>query len=548
MADRLDLNGSANCTALLMGLLTTLSVTTGALWAPSHAFASPDIDRKFSLDVIGVLRASDNVDGLFGDLVRDAIIEQLYGRYPGRFTVQDLRKADEIFQASKLPYFKVIEDRSILEKLSRQFRLESLIRTRVFKEGPRYRFVLEWLHAPRGDLMATESFSLQEPKEGVDAGLKDLQPQIQAGLERLIRKIPFYGQVTGREDGVLTVNLGSLNQIKKGDTLVLGTLEEARRHPVLGQVVDWRFNETGKALAETVDEGITFARLTEEVEGRQVSRYQKVMRVLPAAEPAIESPRTSEARFDRSPHRPDSVTTLDASLDAVESPQLGWVAISPRLGSYTREFSRVGDSTQFYRTGSAIAFGADASGELWMNRNLFLSGNVGYASSTAFSQSDETGQETLPVGGTVGFFNTSAQVGYRFLASPSFFGPSGWAKAGYRYDSYSLAANLSEKVGGLSTTGPVFSLGADLPVRSNLGLLVEADFGILMQAQDRSLELGNASNPMTLEFFLGAYYQPRPRMRVRGGLNFRMSTSDFDDGTSVSQRSFALAPTVAFYF
>jgi hypothetical protein len=535
-------------TALSLGISAFgLSVFQGALLSSPFAYASPDQDRKFGLEVIGVLRASDNVDGLFGDLVRDAVVDLLQTRYPGRFTVQDLRKADELFQDSKIPYFKVIEDRTILEKLNKQLRLESLIRTRVFKEGPRYRFVMEWLHSPRADLMATETFALTEPKEGLQGGLRDLQPQIQAGVERLIRKVPFYGQVTGHEEGVLTVNIGALNRVKRGDIVVLGTLEEARRHPVLGQVVDWRFQETGKAVIETVDEGISFARVIEEVEGRQVSKHQKIIRILPVTEPEVQKAELAPPA-ERLPVGQDGMSLGEVPKERTDVPHLGWLSVSPTLGSFSREVSIVDGASTFYRQGGAFAFGADAAGELWLNRNVFLSGAVGFASSTTYSQSDAAGGETLASGGTVGMLSAAAQVGYRIQASSSFFGPTGWVKAGFRTDAYSLAVNLTEKVGGFSTSGPVLSLGADLPVRGNFGLLVESDFGLLMKAKDENLELGSGSNPLSVEFFFGLYYQAQNKMRIKGGFDFQMATADFGVGTTVAQRSFAFAPTVAFYF
>ena len=194
--------------ALGLAIVSTLFIPT--------ASASPELDRQYSLGSIGILRAWDNVDGLFGDMVTKVYTEYLGSQ--SRFVVQDLSKANAALTSSKLPYAKVIEDPAILGQLAKTFRLDTFLRTKAYKEGPNYRFTIEWVHAAKLQTLATETVQIEEPFRGQGKlGTEEFRKALTDALERMIAKVPFKGAVTGRDQTAVTVNLGENSGIHKGE-------------------------------------------------------------------------------------------------------------------------------------------------------------------------------------------------------------------------------------------------------------------------------------------------------------------------------------------
>ena len=145
------------------------------------------------------------------------------------------------------------------------------------------------------DILATETFNLEDQgairggganaaasgTDGEFAGLGDIKGHLQTALTKLFAQIPFIGQVTGRDQGDVTVNLGAVTGIKRGDTLVIGTIDEVKRHPLLKQIVEWRVTNVGKIDIDSVDEQLAFGHVTDQEDGHEIARYQKVLRLIP---------------------------------------------------------------------------------------------------------------------------------------------------------------------------------------------------------------------------------------------------------------------------
>jgi hypothetical protein len=103
---------------------------------------------------------------------------------------------------------------------------------------------------------------------------------------------------------------------------VVSTLEEVKRHPLLKQIVDWRFAETGRLKVQSIDGGVAFCEVLEEQPERQIGRFQKIVEVIPAPAPKEQS----------------ALPGLTASISE-EPPRLGWVEGGLWLGGYSRDAS-----------------------------------------------------------------------------------------------------------------------------------------------------------------------------------------------------------------
>lgn len=519
--------------ALFSAALVIAAVFLGS----SQARAGAELDRSYALGTVAALRESDNVDGLFADYVSKAY--QDYFSRQSRFVYQELGRSDTVLERSKLPYQKVIEDNDILGQLARTVHAESLIRTRILKEGPEYQFKLEWLHSPKMEVMATETFSLQERASEGEGGarqvpLSEIHDELARALDRMIRKVPFVGEVTGRDAESLTVNLGAISGLHKGDELVIGTLEEVKKHPLLHAIVDWRLAETGHAIVENVDERIGFAKVTSEDEGHRIARYQKIMRVIPAAS---ERPPTARVETE-SPGEPPT---------SEDRPKLGWLAAGPTLGGFSRQFA---DANGTGNSGGGFALGMLAQGQVWFNRQFFAELGFGYSfwnyTEQATTNGVTSGADTESASSSLTSFN--ADLGYTLLLTPDFYGPKGWIKAGYRSSSYTFPVSTTGETGPLSVKDLFLGLGGDLPVRGRWGALLNFEFGLFPGASLTGFAPGSTSGAHDIDFSLGAYYRYTNRLSFRCSLEVLAQGVDFTDGSSISQKAISLVPMAVYSF
>lgn len=503
-------------TMILLGVCTPVFIFS--------AKASPELDRQFVLNSIGILRAGDNVDGLFGDLVTKIYQEHL--AHDSRFTVQDLGKANQLLQNSKISYAKLIEDPEVLSQIAKTSRLDSFIRTKIFKEGPHYRFIVDWIHAPKLQLIATETVEIDQPFRGEGKfGTDEFRKTLTDALDRLIAKVPFKGSVTGRDQTSVTVNLGSTSGVQKGDTLVLGTLDEVKVHPLLKTIVDWRLTPTGKATVDEVDDGMAFAKIDIEEYGRQILRYQKVIRIIPAPENISVDTRV----LDREA----------LAKQAKEPPRIGYISPGILLGSTSR------DSSQ--DTGSGFLYGMKADAQAWFTSNFFSELQFSFGSA-AYSQEDLITHATSLSGVNASFSQFRLAFGTFYHVTSNFFGPKGWAKIGFQSTKYGLPQNAVAKTGDVSYSSLFLGVGGDLPIREDYGLLLNVDFGLFGSGSENAGFFGTSSSSSSVSFFAGGYVWLQTKMKLQVGLDFKSNSMDFVNGGSISNKSLALAPSLLFYF
>ncbi len=517
---------------LALGVAAVLASAGGiSVLRVPFAHATTELDRLYAFETVGLLRSWDNVDGLFADYVASSYKD--YFANQTRFVTQDLSKADELFEKAKLPYNKIINDPEILGQLARSTRSQTLLRTRIQKEGPNYRFSVDWLHSPRMDALASETFTLAEPASGQALASGDIKTEMSNALDRLFAKVTFQGQITGRDNNSVTLNLGLSANIKPGDTIKISTLDEVKKHPLLKEIVEWRMTPVGKLEIESVEEKIAFARVVEEEPGRQISRYQKVAQILPR--PVPDGPSIIDEN------------KLKADLLATEPPRLGWIrgGISP--GGFSRQYT----NSSTGRTGSNLSFGASAEGELWLNREWFVNLALGYGF-FSYSQEDLNGGSALD-GLSGGFTQFRGDIGHTFFITGDFFGPRAWVKAGYRSTAYDLAYTPAQLLGPVTFGSLFLGVGGDLPIRDNFGALVSLDFGVLPSATETNVVTGtgNGQSVTDVGIFVGGYYRWTPRLSVRAGVEVMAHSANFvgaSGSSELSQKVITFAPSLLYYF
>jgi len=518
-------------TALCLSLLVPVAASVCALY-PAEVHASPELDRKYALTTLGILKAWDNVDGLFADIVSDAYNRRLSRE--SRFIVQDLGKANQLLTATKLPYNKVIDDPEILAQLGKTLKLDSVLRTKVYKEGPEYRFVMDWVHLSTVQTLATETFKIEEPFDprGTGRGGAEFQRAIATGLGRLLKKVPFQAMVTGRDQTALTVNAGTRDGIQPGDTLVVATLDEVKYHPLLKTIVDWRLTSTGKATVTDVEEGMAFAKIDVEEYGRQIARYQKVIQVIPAPEAP--------------PEKAVSTDYDEREKLSREPPRLGWISPGVFVGHYSREASANNGASGV--TGGGTLVGFKAEGQVWFTSEWF--GDLGFVyGSSGFSQEDiSTGTKTAAADVTATLTQFKAAFGYMYHMTANFFGPKAFGRIGYHSTSFDLPNTATEATSPVKFSSLTLGIGGDLPIRADYGMQLSVDVGLFASGTEEGEYYGTDTGATSVDVFLGGYAWLKPKLKLRLGFDFKSHSMDFTSGATLSNKVFAFGPSMLFYF
>lgn len=511
-------------TALVAGCaLAALSATA--------SLASSEMDCRYSLDTVGSLKSLDNVDGLFADYIAQSIRD--YFATQPRFLLQDLSRSDAVLSGSKLPYSKLIDDEQVLAKVARTTRSSTLIRTKIFKEGARYRFTIDWLHAPKMEAISSEVFFIDEPARGQALGAEEIKTQVQAALDRLIRKIPFLGHITGRDQSTVTLNVGDALGLRKGDTLVVGTLEEVKRHPLLKSIVEWRTLQTGKLEVDQVDRGITFTKILEEDPARPIARFNKLLTVIPKSDP-IQSART------------EPTDETQAPLPERTAPaKYGWISAGMLLGNASRQVSDATGTTG--KDGGGYGGGARADAQIWLDRQWFAEGRLGF-SYYPYSQSDlATGTDT-GASSSVMLYEQKLGVGYSYLPGADFFGAKSWVKLGTQTFSFTLPKSAAEQTNPVKFSGLYLGLGGDLPLREGWGAQMNLDFGLTKTVTESSGLLGKATSATIVDFYAGTFKYLKPRLLFRMGFNFVAHGAEYPAGATLSHRTITVMPSWVMLF
>ena len=486
----------------------------------SKAVASPEYDRVYQLESVSWLKSSDNLDDIFAEF-----LDQEYAKYfelHSRFLVKKIAPINEILGKSAVPYSTLIEKPEVLKKIAQKFLVESLIRTKVYKESETYRFVLEWVYAPRGTVLSTYEFRFVDP--GKEAGLRnsELPAAIQNALDLLIGKLPFRGQVTGIEGQMITVNIGKNQNVKPHEILVIETLQGVKIHPKLNTIEEWKWVPVGRAQVEQVEDSISFAKILDTEEGKSIIRFQKVKDVLPAP--------------------PEPKKSADGG-DEKDLPRLGWFSGGLGLGIYSRE---AGSSAARYG-GSGISETMDLDGLLWFN-SRFLAQASAHAALISYSPKDLVANTNVNTSFSGTFTQLRLAMGYSLFPANTIFDTIGWVHFGYKNSNYALSPDSTYLTGGSSFDSLFIGIGGELPFRNLITIQMNLDLGLINTAICRSPAYGDPSSASDLMFQLAGVYHLKDQWNLRVGIKLNSQTMDFSTGESITQKVLSVGPSLLYYF
>lgn len=517
------------------------------------ASGNSQLDHQYSLETVGALKAWDNVDGLFTQYIDDAY--KNYFSKQSRYKWVDTEPSLKTIQKSKLPYDKIIEDKEVLSEVARNSRAQTLLKTKVLKEGPNYRFQIDWMHAPRMNVLAQEEIVLEQPAPGKSFGAYEINEKISGALNRMNDRFPIKGKITGRDQESVTVDIGRNQRVKVGDELAISSIEDVKIHPITKHIVDWRFDPIGRVQVTSIDDQIAFAKILYEEQGRQITRSQKITQIIPGGSPGTTAATTATGTSGtKTTHRTiydehGNIITESSSDDEDKpfiAPTLGWVAFGLNLGSYSRDYTDTSLSPNQGRSGSGFYFGGKAEGELWLKKTLFVDLGFAYGVSSFTPKDISTGQETTSKI-EASMSDVKLAVGYMNYFTSDLYGPKVWFRLGYHSLKYSVTANTAEYTVPISHSGLFIGLGGDFPLRPRYGALLNLDFGLFKSATETPQFSGPATGSTDVNFFVGGYYFVTKQFRLRLGVDATFNTVQFANATA-NQKIVTFGPSIQYYF
>ena len=496
------------------------------------SFANAQLDRQYRLESLGLLKSQDNVDHILGEYLERAY-ENFFSQQ-SRFQTISSKAVDRALSDSKLPYSKIVTDPEILAQIARVTRADSLLRTQVVKSGKAFHFKLDWLHSPQTEVLGSIDFEVDAPKPGSSFDQNEYAQVIQKNLALLIAQVPFQGQITGRDRASVTLSLGERDRLKPGDILTISTLDEVKRHPLLKSVSEWKLSPTGKVRIEKVDQEMSFGSIIEEEPGKQISKYQKIALVQHA--PLLASNTESVPQ--------------ELSVTPAYDPEIGWGAFSLPFGSYERSFSSRTPANSYL--GNPFTYGARVESHLLLNRDFFTFIRLDYLMWN-HKQSDASSGLSTPASKTGGVPGSQTSVlfsaGYRISFTHSQIGPQGWAGLGYKITSINLPISASEATAPYTFKSLMLGAGLNLALRQSLSLETSLRFRILSSVDATNLARNSSVDGTSdVEFYLGLAYKFNEQLGLRGGFEIQSLSAQFDNGSSLSQKTMTFAPALLYYF
>lgn len=191
--------------------------------------------------------------------------------------------------------------------------------------------------------------------------------------------------------------------------------------------------------------------------------------------------------------------------------------------------------------------GVKGEAQAWFTSDFFGELKLAYGSAGYSQKNSTTGAETLS-GTSLSMSQFRLAAGWFYHVTSNFFGPKGWVKLGYQKTSYGLPQNATARTGAVSYNSLFLGVGGDLPVRDDYGIILDADFGVFGSGTEEAGYFGTATGASSVSFFAGGYAWLDPKLKFQVGIDFKSNSVDFVTGGSISNKAFAIAPSLLFYF
>ncbi len=524
----------------------------------SHAqtnVSTVDSNSLLGFKRIFIEAPTDNIDGAFS-----APIQQSYAnffRYNPRFQqVASPQQADTIIKTN-------VEQTATATKLELIITLQN-----------------------NGITFTKESLQLKAGASG-----QEMHAAVKTLLIRGLKRIPFYGTVTGRENNEVVLDIGEKQGVKVGDLVQLARVSQIKTHPLLKSVVDVELTPSGTALVNATEDQLAFAQILDEYPGESVRTTYKITAVEevqnnPTKSGAIgrtnklsastlrnsrekiaaklanqqsqedndpvNKPQGTNPNKDSGDGDDPQYTKLVIYDDELGNTRYGQAELAGFLGSFSSNVTHTSPAA-IYSDG-AFTPGVRALGEAWLTKEWIIEGQFGLASTSvtqALESTSTTSATTTTTSNSSTLRHISLMGGYRYLIEDNIEGPQIKVKLGYTNFHWSTSSIESARQSAKTYSGLSIGLGGLMPLHyHDLGISGDITVLLLPSSSEGSYKTGtNKESTTSFTFYLGAYYKLSNELRLKAGLVFESYSMDFDNDTvSTNQKFIGFMPSIVYFF
>jgi hypothetical protein len=518
--------------------------------APNSPGSSPvAVSDPLRVKKVFLFPSLDDLSGVLAPKL-DETLSELFAKNPRFDLVRDAAVVRAL-SPDEAAYAKAATNQAVHREAARVTGADTTVLLRTHNAGGETEMTLEFRDA-NGDLLFSESGNV--PGYSAMSARTNLAAKL---FQNVLAKIPFEGTVTGRAANTLTLDLGS-ESVHAGDEVDLARIVSVQRHPLLRTIVGTDYVRTGKARITNVDKSISFAEVSEEFPGETVKAGAKVLisrntvvrrpeREVPELEnepaPSLgrETNRPAPARRDRRAERSYPTKEKNPLDDRLQGEfdrakqRYGQAGINLGYGSLTHSQTQAGNLTEL----SGGGFGGSLDGELWITREWIATISYGFQSANLAGSGITAGSTSWNKFELTG--------GYRIFPDAIAEGVEVTGSLGYQSQKFKIPAVPNTLLGAKGFSGIVLKLDGSvqfLPDQKVTGGFAFQPFASF--TDERAPSPTDGGN--VVSFNLAWNYRFADSFWARVGMQFDTANGSYEDGSSASEKRFAIGPGIYYSF
>ncbi len=496
----------------LLKLFVVLVLCSGIVQAqPQSSQTDSESNLLFSFKKIYLEPPRDNVDGAF----RDTFI-QAY---------------KDVFDQN--PRFEITSDDQ---------KADTFVKTKIEKKATGIECEISIVLMPSQETFSNEKITLPTQASG-----EELTVGAKKALKTALKRIPFYGTVTGREGDELTFDIGASNGLKAGDVVSIARIDRVKKHPLLKTILDVEMIPVGTAEIDVVEQTISFGHLRSEIMGEKIQRAHKVTAV---EERVAERKQPSEL--------PDGSFDAERGLvTGVQSrrPEIGFVGLGPYIGSLSNTLSQ--NNGAISTNGAGFHYAADLFGELWLTKNWFSAIEFRFGGSSFALTEEVTKAKSSSFSTTTTNFNLD--FGYKHYLWNSTRGPNIYGTFGYGSFSWFTPTEAAWVMGPRSYSAFRLGMGGGFPLQSrHSGFNIGLNYGAFPTFEAKETKVTPDSSQLysasVIAFNVSFYNYIFSNMALQMKLIFETYSVEYTGGannfglSTTSQKQIGILPALVYYF
>lgn len=471
--------------------MKNLILITVLAFLSTTAFANTYSMRRCSL-----LPITDDLNGSIGFGVFEKVEEYLKNSHWCAY--QSNSSLIDIFKKYNRNLDNYLKDPQVLRTVAEKLQVGSLIRVGLTHEVDQVKLNLKVYGENGTDIFLQKEEIIRERE--VDLAYQT----VKIWLDEYSNFIPYDGKVLGVLGDQITMDIGKGYDIEIGQEFTVKRLIDKQKHKLLKTVVAWETDTIASGRITNISQNQAFGIL---------KVYSKQLRIEPGDWILLGS--KSEETVKEVP---------DFKDDSYSYGQLGFVDVFMSLASGTAS----SDTATGNKQAGGILYGFGVSGEAWITREYFVTGEFSKQLGNFSEKSGDLDQSSVSVS------NTRLKIagGYKYLPLGFFYGPQVNVYAGFARYTYGLEKSAVDGMGEHTIGGVMLGVSGDIPLESRIRLFAKGEIIPFSSFEDSDDVYSSVDSVSSLFFEIGGSYLYNRDISLKASLEIVNNSAKFNNEPS----------------